>query len=159
MNTYYWLNSSFQADSPIRCDSNSDVVRAIVQCTGTKAILESVVMDVIRRMKIQRLERAFQDGHPCFVSREIVGSIPVVQDKDLGMDHPLVQEIDNGIVRRDTWRSVVVHKARLKVLEDTVLDAPEEVYIIHSSPPAHHHQIPSLPSRKYTPHHEYTISL
>src|SRR5271154_5253530 len=152
MNTYYWLNSSFQADSPIPCDSNSDVVREIVQCTGTKGILESVAMDVIRRVKIQRLETAFQDGQPCFVYRKIVASM--VQDTDPGMDHPLVQEIDDGTVRRDTWRSVVVHKARPKVSEDTVLDAPEEVCTIHSSPPAHHHQMhhhPSPPSRKYTP--------
>jgi hypothetical protein len=99
MNTYYWLNSSFQADSPILCDSNSDVVRAIVQCIDTKVILESVVMDVIRRMKIQRLETAFQGGHPYCVSREIVASIPVAPDTDLEMDPPLVQEIDNGIVR------------------------------------------------------------
>jgi hypothetical protein len=99
MNTYYWLNSSFQADSPILCDSNSDVVRAIVQCTSTPVILESVVMDAIRRVKIQRLETAFQDGQPCFVLMEIVASIPVVQDTDLGMDPPLVKETDDEIVR------------------------------------------------------------
>jgi hypothetical protein len=54
-------------------------------------------MDVIRRVQIQRLETAFQDGHPCFVSREIVAS--VVQDMDLGMDPPLVKETVDGIVR------------------------------------------------------------